>query len=283
MPEITSSTNNRVKRVKRLLSDRRFRLREGQFVVEGTRWIDEITRAGVPPVFWLATENWLEANPTLSIRLTAESEPPVTIESSILKGLADTSSPSGVLAVLQRPELVWPEEPSFLLLLDQIRDPGNLGTLLRSALASGVEGVVLSPGCVEPFNPKVVRSSMGAVLRLPIRHASWADKGKMAELLGDCKIYLADAAGATAYTTVDWTGPAAIMIGGEAAGADEMAKAIVHETISIPMVRASESLNAGVAGSVILFEALRQKGITKREPEDIGNQTGSLYHTQSNT
>ena len=264
MPEITSSTNNRVKRVKRLLNDRRFRLREGQFVVEGTRWIDEITRAGVPPIFWFATENWLEANPTLSIRLTAESEPPITIEPSLLKELADTSTPSGVLAVLQRPDLQWPEDPTFLLLLDQIRDPGNLGTLMRSALAAGVEGLILSPGCVEPFNPKVVRSSMGAVLRLPVRHASWADKGKMAELLGECQIYLADAAGEKAYTDVDWTQSAAIMIGGEAAGADEVAKSIVHEMISIPMAQATESLNAGVAGSVILFEALRQKSLVPK-------------------
>lgn len=261
MLHITSSTNNKVKRIKRLLTDRRFRLSEGQFVVEGSRWIDEITRAGVAPIFWLATENWLENNPTLSIRLTAEAEPPLTIEPAILKELADTSTPSGVLAVLARPELVWPAEPTFLLLLDQIRDPGNLGTLIRSALAAGIEGMVLSPGSVDPFNPKVVRSSMGAVLRLPVRHASWADQAKIAELLGNCKIYLADAAGKAAYTTVNWQQPAAIMIGGEAAGADDTAKAIIHESISIPMAQASESLNAGVAGSIIMFEALRQKRI----------------------
>lgn len=261
MLDITSSTNSRVKRAKRLLNDRRFRLRERQFVVEGTRWIDEITRAGTAPVYWFATENWLETNPTLAMRLTVESDQPLTIEPAILKELAPTSTPSGVLAVLPLPQLNWPEEPTFLLCLDQVRDPGNLGTLIRSALAAGIEGLILSPGCVDPFNPKVVRSSMGAVLRLPIRHASWADKGKMAELLGSCQIYLADASGETAYTAVDWQPPAAVMIGSEAAGADETAKAIVHEMISIPMAKASESLNAGVAGSIIMFEALRQKSL----------------------
>ena len=150
MADITSATNDRVKRIKRLLKDRRFRLREGQFVVEGTRWIDEVTRAGIAPDYWLATDNWLETNMALSIRLMAESQPALTVEPSILKELADTSTPSGVVAVLPLPKLAWPEEPSFLLCLDQIRDPGNLGTLIRSALASGVQGMILSPGCVDP-------------------------------------------------------------------------------------------------------------------------------------
>ncbi|MEM8860709.1 MAG: RNA methyltransferase, partial [Chloroflexota bacterium] len=150
-----------------------------------------------------------------------------------------------------------PQEPSFLLLLDQVRDPGNLGTLFRSALAAGVEGVILGPGCVDPHNPKVVRSTMGALLRLPIRQSNWDDT---TDLLGQCQVYLADAAGESTYTNIDWEQPSALMIGGEAAGAGKNAKAIVHEMISIPMANASESLNAAVAGSFILFEALRQKG-----------------------
>ena len=227
MPDITSSTNDHVKRIKRLMKDRRFRLREGQFVVEGSRWIDEVTRAGIVPDYWLATDGWLETNMALSIRLTAESQLPLTVEPSILKELADTKTPSGVLAVLPLPRLAWPEEPTFLLCLDQIRDPGNLGTLIRSALAAGVQGMILSPGCVDPFNPKVVRSSMGAVLRLPIRHAGWADQAKMAELLGECQVYLADMGASIPYTAVDWQRPAAIMIGSEATGADESAKGIV--------------------------------------------------------
>ena len=259
MADITSPTNNRVKHIKRLLIDRRFRLREKQFVAEGSRWIDEIQRAGVTPVFWLATQSWIDTNHDLYRRLSADFEPPLTIEPNILKDLADTSTPPGVLAVLQQPQLTWVKKPHFLLLLDQIRDPGNLGTLMRSALAAGVDGLLLSPGCVDRFNPKVVRSSMGAVLRLPIRQVNWEDSKSLPPLLGNCNIYLADAAGQTPYTAVDWQQPAAIMIGGEAAGADEVAKSIVHQTISIPMIQASESLNAGVAGSVILFEALRQK------------------------
>ena len=269
MPDITSVTNDRIKRIKRLMKDRRFRTREGQFVVEGSRWIDEVTRAGIVPDYWLATENWLENNMALSIRLTAESQPALTVEPSVLKELADTSTPSGVLAVLPLPRLVWPEEPTFLLCLDQIRDPGNLGTLIRSALAAGVQGMILSPGCVDPYNPKVVRSSMGAVLRLPIRHAGWADSGKMAELLGNCQVYLADMGATVNYTNVDWQKPSAIMIGSEAIGADESAKAIVDQAISIPMAQATESLNAGVAGSVIMFEALRQKMLVEVETEEV--------------
>ncbi|MFT5196206.1 MAG: TrmH family RNA methyltransferase [Cellvibrionaceae bacterium] len=262
MSDITSSTNGRVKHIKRLLNDRRFRLRESQFAVEGSRWMSEIVRAKTGPDLWLATESWIENNADLTEQVTAISQPPLTIEPNILKELADTNTPSGVLAVLPLPQLNWPKAPTFLLCLDQVRDPGNLGTLMRSAFAAGVEGLILGPGCVDPFNPKVVRSSMGTVLRLPVQQTDWADGARTADLLGQCSVYLADAAGKTAYTAVDWRQPAAAMIGGEAAGAGESAKAIVHEMISIPMAQAAESLNAGVAGSVILFEALRQKNVS---------------------
>ena len=254
---ITSTTNNKVKRIKKLLSDRRFRQRERAFVVEGTRWMDELFRANHAPEFWMATEEWLEQNQEIAENLSNLFFPPLLIDFSILKELASTNTPSGVLAVAPVCNLPWPSDPTFLLLLDQVRDPGNLGTLFRSALAAGVEGVILGPGCVDTFNPKVVRSTMGALLRLPIQQAKWSEA---LELTGRCKVYLADAAGQTAYTSVNWQHPSAVMVGGEASGADERAKAIVHEMISIPMADASESLNAAVAGSVILFEALRQKG-----------------------
>ena len=108
---------------------------------------------------------------------------------------------------------------------------------------------------------------MGAVLRLPIRHASWADRAKMAELLGECEIYLADMGATVAYTAVDWQRPSAIMIGSEAVGPDDLAKGIANQAISIPMAKATESLNAGVAGSIIMFEALRQKMLVEKIKE----------------
>ena len=256
MLDISSNTNSRVKKIKRLLNDRRFRRSEGLFVVEGTRWMREIAQTETEPNIWLATEDWLTNNHALAAQITEQNQPPLTISPPILKSLADTSSPSGVMAVLPIPQPAWPQSPKFLLLLDQIRDPGNLGTLIRSALAAGIEGIVLGNGCVDPFNPKVVRSSMGALLRIPIQQTPWADG---AAFWSGCTVYLADAAGDQTYTAVDWTKPAAIMIGGEANGAGSEARAIIDSAISIPMAHAFESLNAGVAGSIIMFEAFRQK------------------------
>ncbi len=259
MPDISSSTNTQVKQIKKLLSDRRFRQREGAFVIEGTRWMDEIYRSNSQLSVWLATEQWLEENRSLADQLESQTGAPRTIDPNILKNLADTDSPSGVLAVLPMPQLAWPTAPDFLLLLDQIRDPGNLGTLIRSALAAGAEGIVLGPGCVDPFNPKVVRSSMGALLKIPIQQTNWADGATLWE---PCSVYLADATGDVSYTQVDWTQPSGIMIGGEANGASSEARNVCDSLISIPMAQSSESLNAGVAGSIILFEALRQRTTT---------------------
>ncbi len=256
MADISSPTNSRVKHIKKLLADRRYRKRENEFVIEGTRWIDEIVHSQTKLSIWLATEQWLEENPQLAAQLEQQTGRPLTIEPAILKSIADTDNPSGVLAVTPMPSPAWPENPDFVLMLDQIRDPGNLGTLIRSALAAGAQGIVLGNGCVDRFNPKVVRSSMGALLRLPIQQTSWAGGEK---LWGRCQVYLADAAGDTAYTKVDWNRPSAIMIGGEANGAGAEARAVSDALISIPMAQASESLNAGVAGSIILFEALRQR------------------------
>lgn len=258
MADISSPTNGRIKLIKRLLNDRRFRYREQKFVVEGSRWLNEVNGSNIQIEFWLATESWLKQNQPLAKNLT-DRLPPLTIEPSILKTLANTDSPSGVLAVLPMPTLNWPNNPSFLLLLDQIRDPGNLGTLIRSALAAGAEGLLLSQGSVDPYNPKVVRSTMGALLHLPIQQVSWGDDENR---WAPCSVYLADMHGDKEYTAIDWTEPSAIMIGGEANGASPEAKAIVQNTISIPMAHESESLNAAVAGSIILFEALRQKRLT---------------------
>ena len=258
MPDISSASNAKIKSIKRLLADKKYRSREASYVVEGTRWMSEVAQSGDHLKFWIATEEWLTKNQGLANNITEQNSSPITVEPQILKQIADTETPSGVLAVLNQPNISWPINPTFLLLLDQIKDPGNMGTLIRSALAAGVDGIIQGPGCVDPFNPKVVRSSMGAIMRLPIRQTTWKDG---AHLWGNCKIYLADADGEIAYTDADWKVPAAIMIGGEADGASLEAKELVHHMISIPMAQDSESLNAGVAGSIILFEARRQHSV----------------------
>ncbi|MBI4631311.1 MAG: RNA methyltransferase [Chloroflexi bacterium] len=130
---------------------------------------------------------------------------------------------------------------------------------MRTAAAANVDAVLLSPDTVEAFNPKVVRAGMGAHFRLPIESLSWDE---IKELTANLKIYLADAqhgTRTTQYDLIDWTQPCALIISSEAEGASDEAKALTQESVYIPMQRNVESLNAAVAGSIILFEAVRQR------------------------
>ena len=137
-----------------------------------------------------------------------------------------------------------------------MRDPGNLGTILRSAEAAGVGQVLLAPGTVDAYNPKVVRGAMGAHFRLPLESLDWP---AIAERVAGRAVWLADAAGEIAYDQVDWTAPSALIVGGEAAGAGQRAAELATGRVCIPMTGGAESLNAAMAATVILFEAARQR------------------------
>lgn len=253
---LSSENNPKIKFVRRLQSDRRFRTREKAFVVEGTRWLAELVAPDAPaPHMFFATADWLEtpAHQALADQLPLA---PLLVSPDLMSLMSDTQTPSGGLAVLPHPARPWPASPSLLLILDALRDPGNLGTIIRTAAAAGVDGLLLGPGCVDVFNPKVVRSSMGALLRLPFQRATWP---AMAELTAEMSCFVAAGEGATRYTAVDWRQPAALIIGGEAEGAGRQARALAHTAVAIPLARAVESLNAAVATSVILFEAKRQR------------------------
>jgi len=254
---ITSITNEKVKYV-RSLYRRRVRYRERHFVVEGVRLVREAFRAGIVPALVFYSES-MDATPG-SGELLAEAQrvgaPAVAVSERVMKTMADTVSPQGLLAVVPFVELALPLGPSLVLVVDHLRDPGNLGTILRSANAAGVGQVILAPKTVDPYNPKVVRGAMGAHFRLPIVALSWPE---IAETLTGIQVLLADARGERAYYEVDWTRPSALIIGGEAHGASREAAELATATIVIPMHGGAESLNAAVAASVILFEAARQR------------------------
>lgn len=252
---ISSLANTKVKYVRRLQAEKRFRLKENVFVVEGTRWITELIQLARVPDIVFYTDEWLNtADNELILQQLAGTKQVVTEE--VMRAMSDTQTPPGILAVLPVHPLPWPEKPSFLLILDQVANPGNLGTMLRTAGAAGVEGVILGPGCVDAYNPKVVRGGMGAHLRLPIQMADWPEIG---EMVRGMSVWLAAADGDVAYTAVSWTQPSALIIGGEASGAGSQAHRLATAPIAIPMHAATESLNAAAAAAIILFEAVRQR------------------------
>ena len=207
------------------------------------------------------------------------------VTDKVMRALSDTVSPQGILAVVPFLELPLPENLWLVLVVDRVRNPGNLGTILRSAEAAGASQVILTPATVDVYSPKVVRGAMGAHFYLPIATGvSWSE---VAEALEDRQILLAEARGDKVYYEVDWTKPSALIVGSEAEGPSQETERLATERIVIPMQGKAESLNVAVAASVILFEAARQRGIQQdgksagfsahREPQrPVGRRPGRL-------
>ncbi len=255
---ITSRKNDKARYVRALQSRRRVRQRERRFVFEGIRLVEETIRAGIPPafVFYTASVEADERGGRLLASLREMNVPCYTVSDPVMAVCSDTETPQGILAVLPIPDLPRPEHPTLTLILDRVRDPGNLGAILRTALAAGVDQVLLAHGTVDASNPKVVRAAAGAHLRLPVAALKWE---AIAEAVSGCDVWMAAAGGETVYTVVDWAQPMALIVGGEAAGAGERARALAQGQVSIPMAAGVESLNAAIATAVLLFEAMRRR------------------------
>lgn len=257
---ITSLANDKVKYVRKLQNQKDLRHADRRLVLEGVRLVEEVTRASLIPSLVLHTEDLSKdgRGKGLLVTLRAMGAPTFQVSDEVMVSCSDTMTPQGILAVLPFPEFAPPDPPSLVVIADRLRDPGNLGTLLRSALAAGAEQVLLAPGTVDFSNPKVVRSAMGAHLWLPVRHAEW---DAVAETVAGCDTWLAAGGGRKAYTEVDWTRPSALIVGSEAHGAGDRARALAQGRIAIPIRPVVDSLNAAVAASVILFEVVRQRGL----------------------
>ncbi len=252
---IMSSQNAKIKLVRALAGRSRERREAGAFLAEGVRLVEEALTAGWPFRFVLHTGDLSERGRELVAKLAERKIEVDGVDSSLMKSLSETETSQGILAVLEEHELPVVDPLDLVLIADSIRDPGNLGTLLRSADAAGVQEVLLPPNTVDAFSPKVVRAGMGAHFRVPIRAMNWEQIGASTTGL---KVYLADMHGLSCWNA-DFKAPVALIIGGEASGATEPARQLAEWLVSIPMLGQAESLNAAVAGSVLMFEVLRQR------------------------
>jgi RNA methyltransferase, TrmH family len=252
---ITSSQNPKIKLVRALLGRAKERRQEGAFVVEGIRLVEEAETRDWKFRFVLYDASLNARGSSLVESLLAREIDVEEVSEHLMKSLSDTETPQGILAVLELTQLPFTNSPNFILIPDQIRDPGNLGTLLRTAAAAGVQAVFQPPETTDAFAPKVVRSGMGAHFRLPIQSMKWE---KIRRETKDLQVYLADMDGKSCWET-DFRQPLALIVGSEAEGASEEARQLASQRISIPMAGHVESLNAGVAGSVLMFEVVRQR------------------------
>lgn len=255
---ITSKSNDKVKRVRRLQRDRRYREGEQAFVVEGTRWLEEAAESFAEEAIVYYTATW-QSDATPTGLLARFKHRAYEVSEEVLASMSDVETPQGVVAVLPVRTRPLPPQPDLLLVLDGVQIPGNLGTMLRTAGAAGVDGVLLGPGSVDAYNPKVVRAAMGAHLRLPIHSATWSD---IRRLSSGTMVWLAAADGAVPYTDVNWRRPATLIVGSEAHGGGAEARNLAQDTVYIPMHAETESLNAAMAAGIILFEAVRQRDLT---------------------
>jgi TrmH family RNA methyltransferase len=260
MTTISSPHNDRVKLVRLLQRQAKTRRQQRRLVLEGLRLVADAVASGAQPDFVCFTDGASAPVHDLIAHLTAAGIDCLRVTDPLMIDMADTETPQGILGVFPWPDLSVPPAPGLVVVADGWRDPGNLGTVIRTAAAAGVELVALPPGTVDPTNPKTLRAGMGAQFRVPVHLLGWPE---IIARFPDHALYLADAAGDVSFHAVDWTRPALLVVGGEAHGLSAAAYDLPHTTISIPMAPGAESLNAAVAASLLIYEARRHTFSTR--------------------
>jgi len=260
---ITSAQNKKIQEVRRLASKRKEREAAGLYIAEGIRLVEEALNhaAECAHLLWCAP---LSKRAEKLVNAFADAGVPAEeITPQLMDSIAGTDTPQGVLAVMRMNPLPLPEKADFVVVADGIQDPGNLGTLFRTAAAAGADALLLMPGCADEFSPKVIRSGMGTHFRLPFARMNWDEAGKWLHGFPDMKILAADSDGGISCWKTDLRGATALIIGSEANGPCEQALDLADSRILIPMPGEIESLNAGIAAGILLFEVVRQRTASK--------------------
>lgn len=255
-----------VKRLRALLRDPKTRVRERAFVLEGPRLVEEALRREVEISTIYVADDARAAFALLLTQADAAGIRRVALKDGVVDKLATTRTPQPILAVTPRPETVALDAltgahtgPGPILVLVGVADPGNLGTLLRSAEASGCTGVVSCGASVDAHHPRVVRASAGSVFGIPVVEPVGDPAAVVDALRAGGRRVLGASVDGRAAPEVDLAGPVALVLGNEAHGLDEAVLTRVDGMVSVPMTGKVESLNVAMAGTVLMFEAQRQR------------------------
>ena len=277
MTRITSTSNPRISKLHDLHTTRG-RKKSGLFLMEGPHLLEALLDAGIMPREIYYQPELLQRTAkgrSLLARLlhtpSLNEEQLIEVNERVIESLGEAQTSQGVISVLPLdsldPELLRtkraPAQRPVLLILDDLADPGNMGTILRTALAANVDEVLLTSNCADYLSPKVVRAAAGAHVALPVRaDLSWEAIAERAieHCGGEVRVLLAEAGSPFVYFEQDLTKPFALIIGSEAHGPSKEARTLATRTVSIPLANGVESLNAAMAAGVILFEAVRQQG-----------------------
>ncbi|MCI8403154.1 MAG: RNA methyltransferase [Lachnospiraceae bacterium] len=257
---ITSVSNEKIKAVVKLQKKSAVRRQQAAFVVEGVRMAAELPRERLIQAYASQSFAGEEQNRELCLKLRAE-----IVADHVMAAMSDTQTPQGILAVVRCQEAqagqIRRAQDGLILVLEGIRDPGNLGTVLRTAEGAGVTGVLMSRDTVDIYNPKVIRSTMGSIYRVPFAYV--ADLRAEVRCLREEGVHVCAAhlEGKQNYDEVNYQGPTAFLIGNEAAGLSVELASESSCLVRIPMAGRVESLNAAIASALLMYEAARQRRI----------------------
>lgn len=255
---VIESKNNKAIKELKSLSDKKYRDELGLFIADGLRFVNEIPESVIVDKM-IFSETFAEKS---DLSAYGKKTNNLIISDKLFSEISETKNPQGIMAVCKKNQFNAKDivkKGGFYILAEEMNDPGNLGTVIRTAHAAGADGIFLSKGSVDIYNSKVLRSTMGSIFKIPVVQNINLDE--IAELLhkNSIKLYAAHLKGRKNHYEEDYTGGCAFLLGNEARGLSEHAVSLCDELIKIPMPGGAESLNASVAAAVLMYEAVRQK------------------------
>lgn len=263
MIEITSSRNPLIKEIKSLYRKKE-RWNSKTFIIEGIKIIEEAIENNYPLKNIIVSDQLLDnAEGQQIFKRIKDDENLVKVSESIFKEISDTENPQGILGVarfgLRDIDEIENYDNPFLLLLDQVQDPGNMGTIIRTGDGFNIDGIIITEGCVDPYNPKVVRSTMGSIFRVPLYKVPNGINALHSIKERGIRGYSTSLEGSIPIYNVDFKEGFVLIIGNESKGVDKRLSTGADTLIKIPMPGKAESLNAAVASSIIMYEAMKQR------------------------
>lgn len=255
---ITSATNSRVKRIVALGQKAKLRREEDCFLVEGSKMFLEAPKSWVKEVY--ISESFLAK---CSFREELQSYCYEVVSDDVFQKMSDTKTPQGILSVLQCPhyemEQLLAKANPFLIILENLQDPGNLGTILRTGEGAGIDGVIMTKETADLFNPKVIRATMGSIYRMPYVYVDDILECIKELKKRDIAVYAAHLDDSVCYDVPDYKKGTAFLIGNEGNGLKKETADSATQYIKIPMHGKVESLNAAIATSILMYEAAKQR------------------------
>lgn len=254
MLEIESKNNNLFKEIKKL-KEKKHRIKSNKYLIEGLRFVEEAIKSKVSIDSIIFTESFKEKNPDLFLKIN-ENIKLIQMNEALLKQLCSTENPQGIVGVInmQNKEL---KSGELVVLVDKVQDPGNMGTIIRTAHAAGAAGIVMTKGTVDIYNDKTLRSTMGSIFYIPIVEDDSLDFVKLLKKEG-YKLVVSSLQGKNNFFEENLQGKVMIAVGNEGNGVSDKVYDIADIKVKIPMPGEAESLNVAVATSIMVYEKIRQ-------------------------